>query len=268
MHNKKVEVEYFEGNRAERYDNFIPLVIPTYNQLLEYLPKMARAQQPYGQRAKLLIAGCGTGNEVVAFAKESAAWDITACDPSPAMIDIATKKLCEYPNVHLVASTVADIPSQEKFDAATLILVLHFLTDDGAKAELLKSIAHRLKDGAPFFLVDICGTEKEIADNLPILRALLPMEWSSEKIEEVLHNIQHNIHYTSEPRLEELLAEAGFENRVRFHQATVYKAWKAIKATAPQAVAMGFAEILLAEEGNAVDTAGCGAIAKLTPVPR
>lgn len=228
MHNT-VDIEYFEGERAERYDSFIPLLIPTYNQLMEYLPSIARGRAPQEKRGKLLIAGCGTGNEVIAFAQANDAWSITACDPSPAMIAIAAKKLREYPNVHVTASTVADIPSQEKFDAATLILVLHFLTDDGAKAELLQSIAHRLRSGATLFLVDICGTDKEIAENLPILRTLLPKEWNPEKIEEVLHNIQHNIHYISEQRLYDLLAEAGFAEPVRFHQATVYRAWTAIK---------------------------------------
>jgi SAM-dependent methyltransferase len=42
------------------------------------------------------------------------------------------------------------------FDAATCLLTLHFVPDDGAKEQTLREIRRRLKPGAPFVLVDLC----------------------------------------------------------------------------------------------------------------
>lgn len=231
MHNNTVEIEYFEGERAERYDQFIPVVIPTYKQLIEQLPKVASAVIQNHDTPSLLVAGCGTGNEIVPFAQSSTQWHITACDPSPAMIAIAQKKLHSYPDVQLFTTTVANMPQHQQFDAATLLLVLHFLTDDGAKQNLLTSIAQRLHDGAPLFLVDICGTEREIASNLHMLQALFPSEWPAEQVARIVNNIRTNIPYVSELRLCELLAASGFTQPVRFYQSMMYHGWITTKAT-------------------------------------
>lgn len=230
MHDNTVEIEYFEGERAERYDNFIPVVIPTYNQLIEQLPKLASAVVQHHDAPRLLVAGCGTGNEIVPFVRSSTQWHIAACDPSPAMVARAQEKLHAYPNVQLFTATVADMPQREKFDAATLLLVLHFLTDDGAKQNLLTSIAQRLHDGAPLFLVDICGTERDIASNLHMLQTLLPSEWPAEQVARIVNNIRTNIPYVSEPRLCELLAASGFTQPVRFYQSMMYHGWITTKA--------------------------------------
>ncbi len=55
----------------------------------------------------------------------------------------------------LIEGTVLDAPLGP-FDAATCILVLHVIPDDGTKARTLENVHRRLKPGAPFVLVDQC----------------------------------------------------------------------------------------------------------------
>ena len=76
------------------------------------------------------------------------------------MIAQARKKLQEYKNVTLIEGLVSDLNQSQKFGAATLLLVLHFMEDDGTKLNLLKSIAERLENNAPLVLLDITGTKK------------------------------------------------------------------------------------------------------------
>lgn len=225
MRAERKDVEYFEDQRVAMYDQFIPVVIPTYDYIIKTLPQLMEAELGEQSKGQILIAGCGTGNETKIFAEYNAEWKITACDPSPEMVAIAREKLCDCSNVNLQTATVEQLNETQKFDAATLVLVLHFLTDDGAKLDLLKDIASRLKPGAPFFLVDISGTEKEIDQNLDLLLKTLPKEWPQEALDKTRNNIQNQINSVSEQRNIDLLEEAGFETPVRFHQAMIYKGW-------------------------------------------
>lgn len=47
------------------------------------------------------------------------------------------------------------MPTTPLYDAATCILAMHFVPDDGSKLALLQSIAQRLKSSTVFILVDV-----------------------------------------------------------------------------------------------------------------
>ncbi|GIN97276.1 hypothetical protein J6TS1_31460 [Siminovitchia terrae] len=60
--------------------------------------------------------------------------------------------------VRLIRGTIDGLlPSESKFDAASCILVLHFIDGEQEKLKLLKSIKGHLKHGAPFVLVSVYG---------------------------------------------------------------------------------------------------------------
>ena len=76
------------------------------------------------------------------------------------MLAHAERKVAEHGlngRVRLYPSMVAELPKFEPFDVATLLLVLHFLEDDGSKLGLLRDIAEHLKPGAPLVLGDLFG---------------------------------------------------------------------------------------------------------------
>jgi ubiquinone/menaquinone biosynthesis C-methylase UbiE len=99
--------------------------------------------------------GGGTAQEIVTAGKLEPGWHFTAIDPSQPMLDLAITKLHEHGLVdrtHIYLGFVDDLPSDDQFDAATLIGVLHHVPGDTAKQALLHSIASRLKPQAPFIL--------------------------------------------------------------------------------------------------------------------
>ena len=117
------------------------------------------------------------------------------------------------------------LDKEKKFSAATLLLVLHFMEDNGDKLRLLKDVSERLVSGAPFVMLDITGDKSQIKQNLNVLRLLLPDGLDEEQIDNSLNRIENELYAVSEQRLSELLQEAGFEPPLRFFQSAIYMGW-------------------------------------------
>lgn len=215
------KVEVFESERARGYDQFVDTWIPNYHYFLDLLPKLLGNVQT----KELLVVGCGTGNEIARFATRGDQWHITGIDPSPEMIQQAIEKLQSYPNVSLVQTLVNNLDVDKKYHAATLLLVLHFIEDDGSKLDLLRDIAKRLASGAPLILLDITGNKSQIQENLQLLKLLLPEGIPDDQIEYRLQRIEKELFHVSEERLIALCLEAGFSKPFHFFQSTIYMGW-------------------------------------------
>jgi len=215
------KLEIFENERATGYNQFVETWIPNYHFFLDRLPKLVSETN----QKNLLVVGCGTGNEIERFVQASEQWKITGIDPSPEMIKQASEKLHTYDNVTLIEGLVADLDIEKKYSVATLLLVLHFLDDNGNKLNLLKDIAERLVSGATFVLLDITGDENQIEQNLKVLKLFLPDGLDEEQISNRLNRIKNELFPVSEERLSELCTEAGFEPPLRFFQSTIYMGW-------------------------------------------
>lgn len=220
-------IAIFEGKRATEYDQFVETWIPQYDFLVHSLPRIITNNTTTGK--KLLIAGCGSGNEILAFKEQIPDCQITGVDPSPEMLFSAREKLSQFSGVEFVEGYVNELAPEIKYDAATLILVMHFLKDDGEKLNVLKSVSERLQVGAPFVLVDIFGAADELKNNLDILKCFLPHDLEPDSIEERLNRIQNSIQYIPEERLFNLLEESGFNSPLRFFQSSIYGGWIAYK---------------------------------------
>ena len=160
------ELGKFDHERASEYDERIRISIPTYDYLMESMPAYLSKYIPKSSDIQLLVAGCGTGNEMQQFLLQEGKWNITGVDPSRDMIGIARKKLRLFNSQKLIVGQVKGLPEGMKYDAATLSLVLHFLPDNGAKANLLKDISNRLKKSAPLLILDMFGTQELIRQKL------------------------------------------------------------------------------------------------------
>jgi len=215
------KIEIFENERASGYNEFVETWIPNYHYFMDKLPSILKQTE----NKNLLVVGCGTGTEVERFVHATEQWKITGIDPSPEMISQAFQNLNNFENVNLFQGTITDLNNSEKFGAATLLLVLHFLEDDGTKFNLLQNIAERLEINAPFILLDITGTKNQIKKNLNILKQLLPDNINEEDVNNRLHRIENELHVISEERLKKLLLETGFEIPVRFFQNSIYMGW-------------------------------------------
>lgn len=215
------KVELFENERASGYNRFVETWIPNYGYFMDCLPKILRETNP----KDLLVVGCGTGNEIERFVHTSEPWNITGIDPSPEMIKQAKEKFQAYENVKLIEGLVSNLERERKFNAATLLLVLHFMEDNGDKFSLLKSVSERLVSGAPFVMLDITGNKGQITENLKVLKNLLPDELEEEQTSERLKRIQNELFPVSEERISKLCVEAGFEKPLRFFQSSIYMGW-------------------------------------------
>lgn len=220
---KKIEI--FENERAAKYNKFVETWIPNYHYFLDCLPNLLEDTIS----KKLLVVGCGTGNEIERFIKTSNEWEVLGIDPSKEMINQAIDKLKQHKNVILVEGLISDLAEEKKYDAATLLLVLHFLEDNGNKANLLKDIAKRLVSGSKLIILDITGDRSQIKENLEILRNILPKELNENEINMRLNRIENDFFPISEERLITLVEEAGFEKPTRFFQSTIYMGWIAKK---------------------------------------
>ncbi|MEM6346764.1 MAG: class I SAM-dependent methyltransferase [Bacteroidota bacterium] len=219
----------FNDERATGYDKFIHRWIPMYPEIMALIPAIIKAEISQTD-TNLLVAGCGTGNEIMRMKQAGFQGSIVGVDPSPDMVDLANEKLDGLENILLVRGDVKDLSPQPQFDLATLILVLHFLTDDGEKLKLLQDISQRLKKGAPFILVDIFGAKDRIRRNLKFLLEYFTPPNPREEAQERVQRIEERILYIPETRYEELFAEAGFVNTQRFFQHTIYGGWITYKA--------------------------------------
>lgn len=223
---------HFTG-RAPSYDADIVRMIPGYEAL--HTMALAHLQHALPEQATVLIAGAGTGTELAYFSAACPKWHFTGVDPSAGMLAIAEKRLTEQgsrAHVTLKTGYVSDLDSAMRFDAATLLLVMHFLPDDGTKAALLQSIADRLKPGAPFLLADL-SEDKNASDLMDrfavwgryeVLRGLSP-ETAAEHVQRASQRIQ----YVPEARIAELLTEAGFTAPDLFYKGLLFSGWVAYR---------------------------------------
>lgn len=224
MQHHNHEIAIFQGQRAADYDGFANAWIPFYPQLLGSLPQLITTDSMTAVE-KVLVVGSGTGNGVLALAQQRPNWKILGIDPSADLVAQAREKLSGFAVVDLREGYVQDLPEQTQYDAATLMLVLHFLPDDGSKLELLMAIAKRMKPGATLVLADIYGSERELAAGLQLLRRLLPLHLDKDTVDQRMAMLPQRIKYISEARLSELLIQSGFEPPRRFFQAAIYGAW-------------------------------------------
>jgi tRNA (cmo5U34)-methyltransferase len=181
------------------------------------------------------VAGAGTGTEIEALGLANPSWSFCGVDPSQAMLKEAEKRLRGVgmaKRAHLHCGTVSDLPGEDKFDAATCLLVMHFLPDDGAKAALLASIAKRLKPGAPFLLADLHGAS-DTPRHGRLMKAWKRWQLAHDvdpvEVEKGFKHVARDIHFVSETRLFELFHQAGFTGIEHFHQAFLFGGWLAFR---------------------------------------
>jgi len=221
---------YFDSDRANRYNKQIWKIIPGY----EALHNMAYALLGINlsKEANLLIVGSGTGTEIINLSQLNPQWQLMGVEPSPDMMAIAKRKLTEQglsKQVKLHLGFTDELSESKLYNAATLILVMHFLPDDGTKLALLQNIAKRLKQGATFILADLHGDKdsKHFQDFIAAwkLYQLNVGVASAEDIEKNVQRRMKTIQFVTEARIIELLQTAGFNDIEQFYSAYSFRGW-------------------------------------------
>lgn len=113
----------------------------------------------YGE-THLMVVGAGGGEEIVRFGCEHEDWYFQGVDPSSSMLEMTRQRVEQNRmsnRVALLQGTVHELAQGMVYDAASCLLVLHFVEELAQKRELLLQIATRLIPGAPLVLALISG---------------------------------------------------------------------------------------------------------------
>ena len=181
-----------------------------------------------GEGGRVLILGAGGGLEIEAFARAYPRWRFLGVDPAKEMLAAArTRAQACGARADWVEGYIFDAP-RERCDAATSLLTLHFVADDGAKLETLKAIRDRVKPGAPFVLVDLC-MDKGAADYSLRLeryrRFAINAGAAPDDVDNTVSRVRTIINTVAADRDEALLAEAGFTNTELFYAGHSWRGW-------------------------------------------
>lgn len=223
--------EKFDNARANEYGRQSRIALAGYDACHDLVACMLAASLGDKGSAKILVVGAGgTAQEIITMAKLEPGWRFTAVDPSEPMLETAKQQLAvndllERTEVHL--GRVEGLATDEPYDAATLIGVLHHLDGDDAKREILRSIHARLKPGAPLV---VAGNQYAYASQ-PLLLAAWGQRWrqhgaSPDEVKVKLGKILQGADPPhSEAAVQTLLHDAGFGDATRFFSSLFWGAW-------------------------------------------
>lgn len=217
-------VEIFAGERAREFDSAIRSRIPGYEAILQLATGAIASRRRSGS---VLSVGCGTGQDVLQLARDPA-YRVTAIDPSPDMVAIASARFRELgiEGVDLRCCSVSDLPDEPRYDAALLCFVLHFMPDDGSKDRLLAQIARRLVPGGALVLTDFARTEA-FAEDLSTLAAYLERSTPMAPVarESYLARIRDRLHLLPAGEYPERARRAGFARIRPLHASLHVHGW-------------------------------------------
>lgn len=226
--------ERFGGERVREYDRGIRKMVPGYESLHDMAGALLRTY--LAEQARVLVVGAGTGAEILGLGSGNPDWRFTGVDPSADMLAIARGRIEESGltgRVELRTGFVHELPRSPLYDAATSILVMHFLPDDGGKLEFLQSISSRLRPGAPLVLADLHGdeTSPRFARLLAAWRERqLALGMEEKDAAEYFRELTSVVRFVPEERIVALMREAGFREVERFYGAMLFGGWVARKA--------------------------------------
>ena len=201
------------------YERLQSQVIPGYGSLARLsVALLAASPAASAHGVEVLVAGCGTGAELLEATAQRPDWSLTALDPSAEMLQEAQRRLGDLVRIQWQQSTVealVDAPGMAgRFAGALSVLVLQSLPDDGSKLAFLSALARCLKPGAQLVLVDLMQT------SLPSLEGQLDAAWQGfQRASGLDASSQEGLHPIGLARLTSLVNAAGFGEPARVFQA-------------------------------------------------
>ncbi len=201
------------------YERLQSQVIPGYGSLARLsVALLAASPLAAVEGASVLVAGCGTGSELLEAVAQRPDWALTALDPSAEMLTEARQRLSDHGGIQWQQSTAEALVDQPgmvgRFAGALSVLVLQSLPDDGSKLAFLTALARSLQPGAQLVLVDLMQT------SLPSLEAQLDAAWQGfQRASGLDASSQEGLHPIGLARFTSLVNAAGFGDPARVFQA-------------------------------------------------
>jgi tRNA (cmo5U34)-methyltransferase len=219
----------FDMEMAREYNKGIRRALPTYDALFSMVQSFLRAHVK--KTASILVVGAGGGNELVTFGSANPTWTFAGVDPSEAMLEVALQRaksegIEERVTIH--TGKIEEIKFNERFDAATCLLVLHFIETIEEKRSLLRTVKGLLQPGSPFVLVTLFGDQSkpEFDERMNLWKSIwLDLtDLTQEDVEEMEESVRE-LSFISAIEIEELLDQTGFERVSQFFSTTLFGGW-------------------------------------------
>lgn len=209
------------------YDLIVQQLVPGYASLARLSVALLAASPAAGRPgAAVLVAGCGTGAELLEARAQRPDWQLTAIDPSAAMLAAAQQRLGQQASsegstaVHWQQCTVEELDADAAFDGALSVLVLQSLADDGSKLAFLTALARSLRPGGQLVLVDLMAPERSPLQQ-QVDAAWIGFQTASgvTAAEAAVTGLTQGIHPIGSSRLAALVDAAGLSDPAPIFQA-------------------------------------------------
>lgn len=223
----------FDEQHAASYDDRFAEIAAIRDALHLQLRAILSVLSP---EAHLLCAGAGTGAELLALAAHFPRWRFTAVEPSASMMALCRRRAADHgfsDRCTFHTGYLDTLPAAEHFDAATSLLVSHFVTDRSARRDYFRQIAMRLRPEGWLVCADLCG------DQTTPEHARLEEMWfrlmtftgqTDEQRTGMVAAWRKHVAFLPLPDYEALLTAAGFGAPTLFHQALMIRGWFARRA--------------------------------------
>ena len=207
------------------YDLIAQQLIPGYASLARLaVSLLAASPLASSDAASVLVAGCGTGAELVEARSQRPDWHLTAVDPSAAMLAASRQRLESAGDagdtITWLQSRVEELAQNSGFDGALSVLVLQSLEDDGSKLAYLSSLARSLRPGAQLVLVDLMQPERSpLQQQVEQAWQLFQRASGLQGAADALAALSPRLHPIGLSRLSALVEAAGFGDPAPIFQA-------------------------------------------------
>ncbi|WP_396592816.1 class I SAM-dependent methyltransferase [Brevundimonas sp. R86498] len=206
----RIATLFKDPEHARTYADRPRKIIPGFDGLHRIMAQLLAETSP----RQVLVVGGGGGLELKTLIDAFPGARFCAVDPSAEMIGQGKAYLGDPGTVDWLEGYVFEAP-EGPFDAATCLLTLHFVPDDGAKLETLKAIRSRLKPGAPFVIAHLSIDRTDPASERQFDRYLTfgsDSEMDPKVLKEAHERVRTQLNCVGPARDEDLLTEAGFRD--------------------------------------------------------
>lgn len=222
------ELDSLFDQQAAGYDSQWAQMAPS-RESLHFLVETVFADLPAD--ARLLCVGAGTGAEIAHLARRFPQWRFLALDPSAQMIATCRARAerdgfidrCEF-HVGLL-DTLVDAAA---FDGASSFLVSQFFTDRAARTAFFADIGKRLRRGGTLAWADLAW-DTTAADYPAMLRFWLSTMSGAGLDDQAIQRMRsayaRDVAILPPDEVAALVAAAGFDAPLRFHQAGMIHGW-------------------------------------------
>lgn len=217
---------YFQGEQAAAYDQRFEK-LSAIKDVLHLTTQMILQELP--KQARVLVVGAGTGAEVLHLGRCYPGWEFTVVEPSSDMMAICRQKLADAgfeQSCQFHQGYAEELPLEERYDAATSLLVSHFLVDSDARRAYFKAIHDRLLPGAILVTADLGHCEQDHDQVWEVwLRTIAHAGANPEQIVEYTQALSRDVSLLRDSQMRAMLVESGFESPAHVLRAVLINGW-------------------------------------------